>query len=157
MSSAVERGASDEAGRTLAQKLEHLFVTTTPRGQKPPSHEDVAAAINIAAGERAISATYIWQLRTGRKTNPTKRHLEALAKYFGVSAAYFLDSDEAQRIDEQLELLQALKESDVRNIALRAHDLSASSRQTLAGVVSHLRKLEGLGDDSEVPQGFPEL
>ncbi|MFD9511228.1 helix-turn-helix domain-containing protein [Streptomyces mirabilis] len=153
MSSAAERGASDEVSRTLAQKLEHLFVTTTPNGQKAPSHEDVATAINIAAGERAISGTYIWQLRTGRKTNPTKKHLEALARYFGVSPAYFLDDAETQRIDEQLALLQALKENDVRTIALRAHELSTSSRQTLAGVVSHLRKLEGLGEDPDLQNG----
>jgi transcriptional regulator with XRE-family HTH domain len=147
MNSASEHGADGEVRRTLAQKLDHLFEAATPKDQKAPSHEDVATAINIAAGERAISGTYIWQLRTGRKTNPTKKHLEALARYFGVSPAYFLDNDEAQRIDEQLALLQALKESDVRNIALRAHGLSDSSRQTLAGVVSHLRKLEGLADD----------
>ncbi|MFJ9865360.1 helix-turn-helix domain-containing protein [Streptomyces sp. NPDC101165] len=146
MVDAAEHGASDDPSRTLAQKIEHLFATTTPNGQKAPSHEDVATAINIAAGERAISATYIWQLRTGRKTNPTKKHLEALARYFGVSPAYFLDNEEAQRIDEQLALLQALKERDVRSIALRAHGLSASSRQTLADVVSHLCKLEGLGE-----------
>ncbi|WP_333736235.1 helix-turn-helix domain-containing protein [Streptomyces sp. IBSBF 2806] len=153
MSSAADRGASDEAGRTLAQKIEHLFVTTTPNDQKPPSHDDVATAINIAAGERAISGTYIWQLRTGRKTNPTKKHLEALARYFGVSPAYFLDDAETQRIDEQLALLQALKQNDVRTIALRAHGLSVSSRQTLAGVVSHLRKLEGLGEDPGLRNG----
>ncbi|MFJ2847717.1 helix-turn-helix domain-containing protein [Streptomyces sp. SID4946] len=153
MSSATEQGAGGEVSRTLAQKLDHLFRAATPRDQKTPSHEDVAAAINIAAGERAISATYIWQLRTGRKTNPTMKHLEALARYFGVSPAYFLDNEQAQRIDEQLALLQALKESDVRNIALRAHGLSGSSRQTLAGVVDQLRKLEGLGDDPGTRSG----
>ncbi|MFD8720399.1 helix-turn-helix domain-containing protein [Streptomyces sp. NPDC059629] len=147
MSSATGPIAGGEVSRTLAQKLDHLFETATPKGQRAPSHEDVATAINIAAGERAISGTYIWQLRTGRKTNPTMKHLEALARYFGVSPAYFLDNEQAQRIDEQLALLQALKESDVRNIALRAHGLSDSSRQTLAGVVSHLRKLEGLAED----------
>ncbi|MGW5609481.1 helix-turn-helix domain-containing protein [Streptomyces sp. NPDC003753] len=153
MSSTTEHGAGGEAGRTLAQKLDHLFETATPKDQKAPSHEDVATAINIAAGERAISGTYIWQLRTGRKTNPTMKHLEALARYFGVSPAYFLDNEQAQRIDEQLALLQALKDSDVRNIALRAHDLSDSSRQTLAGVVSQLRKLEGLGEDPDSQNG----
>lgn len=155
MGNAVERGASEGPSRTLAQKIEHLFATTTPNGQKAPSHEDVATAINIAAGERAISATYIWQLRTGRKTNPTKKHLEALAHYFGVSPAYFLDNEDAQRIDEQLALLQALKESDVRSIALRAHGLSASSRQTLADVVSQLRKLEGLAGDPDARNTDP--
>lgn len=132
--------------KSLAEKLEHLLTVTTPAGQRPPSNEDVATAINIAAGEKTISATYVWQLRTGRKTNPTVRHLEALAQYCGVSAAYFLNEDEARRIDDQLNLLDALKQSDARDIALRSTGLSESSRRTLHSMIDQLRKLEGLAD-----------
>ncbi|ORT57416.1 hypothetical protein [Streptomyces sp. CB03238] len=129
--------------RTLAEKLDHLF--NARPGGRPPSHEEVATSINIAAGEKTISATYIWQLRTGRKTNPTKRHLEALARYFGVQPAYFLDDVHAERVDEQLALLDALKEADVRSLALRASGLSQSSRQSIAKLVNQLRDVEGLG------------
>ncbi|MEU7560286.1 XRE family transcriptional regulator [Streptomyces eurythermus] len=132
--------------RSLAEKLEHLLTVTAPSGQRPPSNEEVATAINIAAGEKTISATYVWQLRTGRKTNPTMRHLEALAQYCGVSAAYFLDEDEARKIDDQLGLLEALKESDARDIALRSTGLSESSRRALHSMIDQLRKLEGLPD-----------
>jgi transcriptional regulator with XRE-family HTH domain len=130
--------------RSLAEKLEHLLTVTTPSGQRLSSNEDIATAINIAAGEKTISATYVWQLRTGRKTNPTMRHLEALARYCGVSAAYFLDEDESRRIDEQLNLLEAMKQSDVHDIALRSTGLSESSRRALHSMIDHLRKLEGL-------------
>ena len=134
--------------RSLAEKLEHLLTVTTPAGQRQPSNEDIATAINIAAGEKTISATYVWQLRTGRKTNPTMRHLEALAQYCGVSAAYFLDEKEARRIDDQLSLLDSLRQSDARDIALRSTGLSESSRRALHGMIDHLRRLEGLPDDN---------
>jgi transcriptional regulator with XRE-family HTH domain len=133
--------------RSLAEKLEHLLTVTAPSGQRSPSNEEVATAINIAAGEKTISATYVWQLRTGRKTNPTMRHLEALAQYCGVSPAYFLDEDESRRIDDQLSLLEALKQSDARDIALRSTGLSESSRRALHSMIDQLRKLEGLPDD----------
>jgi transcriptional regulator with XRE-family HTH domain len=132
--------------RSLAEKLEHLL-TVTASGQRPPSNEEVATAINIAAGEKTISATYVWQLRTGRKTNPTMRHLAALAQYCGVSAAYFLNEEETQKIDDQLSLLEALKQSDARDIALRSTGLSESSRRALHSMIDQLRKLEGLPDD----------
>ncbi|MGW1055207.1 XRE family transcriptional regulator [Streptomyces sp. NPDC001118] len=142
-----EAEQTEELGeRSLAAKLEHLLRATAPAGQKAPSNEDVATAINIAAGEKTISATYVWQLRTGRKTNPTMRHLEALAQYCGVSAAYFLSDEEAAKIDNQLALLDALKQSDAQNIALRSTGLSESSRRAVSNMIDQLRKLEGLSD-----------
>jgi hypothetical protein len=36
-------------------------------------------------------ATYLRQLRKGLRDNPTKRHLEALADFFGVAPIYFFD------------------------------------------------------------------
>ncbi|MEV6803416.1 helix-turn-helix domain-containing protein [Streptomyces sp. NPDC017248] len=141
-------GATDSA-RTLAQKIDRLFTTAFANGRKP-SHEEVATAINIAAGEKTISGTYVWQLHTGKKANPTKRHLEALARYFGVSAAYFFDEVEAARIDEQLDLLMALRKAGITDLALRASALSEAGRRSVAALVSELRELEGL-DPSNVP------
>ncbi|MBT2543821.1 helix-turn-helix transcriptional regulator [Streptomyces sp. ISL-44] len=148
---ADSRDTRADADRTLAEKLDRLF-TEEPGGRRPPSYEEVATAINIAAGERTISATYIWQLRTGKKTNPTKRHLESLARYFGVKPAYFLDDEEAERTDEQLSLLKALREADVRALALRANGLSPSSRRTIASLIGQLRELEGVDNPDTAPQ-----
>lgn len=146
MSAEAEQGFGEPRGRSLAEKLEHLLSVTAPAGQKAPSNEEVATAINIAAGEKTISATYVWQLRTGRKTNPTMRHLEALAQYCGVSAAYFLSDEESVKIDEQFALLNMLKQSDARNIAMRSTGLSESSRRAVSNMIEQLRKLEGLSD-----------
>src|SRR5258706_13749135 len=94
---------------TLAAKLDRLFRTVRPQSQGEYTYEEVATAIR----ERGvmISHTYIWQLRKGARDNPTKRHLDALAEIFGVNAAYFLDDEAARRIDEQLELLAAMRDN----------------------------------------------
>ena len=132
----------DEDAVTLAGKLDRLFRTVrSPKGTEF-SYEEVASAIRDRGV--MISHTYIWQLRKGVRDNPTKRHLEALAEFFGVSAAYFLDGDAARRIDEQLELLAALRDNAVRQVALRAVGLSGPSLDAIHGMIEHARQIEGL-------------
>ena len=132
---------------SLADKLTRLFSTVHPRGRPEYTSEEVAEAISERGGP-TISATYIWQLRTGRRDNPTKKHLEALAEFFGVSPAFFFDDAAAARIDAELELLAALREAPVRQVALRASGLSAQSLKAIAEMIDRVRELEGLPDDS---------
>src|SRR5687768_11127801 len=122
------------ADGTLAAKVNHLFQTIHPRGGGEYSFEDVAEAIR-ARGGPTISATYIWQLRKGLRDNPTKRHLEALAGFFGVPPAYFFDDEATVRIDAELKLLSALRDNSVRQIALRASGLSPKSLDAIADMV----------------------
>jgi transcriptional regulator with XRE-family HTH domain len=131
------------AGGTLAAKVNHLFRTIHPREGGEYSFEDVAEAIR-ARGGPTISATYIWQLRKGLRDNPTKRHLEALAGFFGVPPAYFFDDEATARIDAELKLLAALRDNSVRQIALRASGLSPKSLDAIADMVDRVRELEGL-------------
>ncbi len=127
---------------TLADKLNHLFATVRPpKGEY--THEQVATAIEQAGGP-TISATYVWQLRKGLRDNPTKHHLEALAAFFGVPPAYFLDDELAARVDEQLDLLAAIRDPQVRELALRASGLSPQTLQTVLDMVDRARELEGL-------------
>lgn len=130
---------------SLAAKLDRLFQVMHRRGGKEHSYEEVAEAIRQGGGP-TISATYIWQLRKGIRDNPTKRHLEALASFFGVPPAYFLDDAAAREIDEDLTLLRALRDASVRQIAFRANDLSQGSLRAIAEMVETARKLEGLPD-----------
>jgi transcriptional regulator with XRE-family HTH domain len=133
---------TEDVAATLAGKLDRLFRTVrSPKGGEY-SYEEVASTIRDRGV--TISHTYIWQLRKGVRDNPTKRHLEALAEFFGVSAAYFLDGDAARRIDEQLELLAALRDNAIRQVALRAVGLSAPSLDAIHGMIEHARQIEGL-------------
>lgn len=128
---------------TLGAKVNHLFRTVRPRNGGEFTFEEVADAIR-AKGGPTISATYLWQLRKGLRDNPTKRHLEALAGFFGVPPAYFFDDAETERIDAELALLDALRDTPVRQIALRASGLSAKSLEAIAEMVDRVRELEGL-------------
>ncbi len=131
--------------RTMAEKIDRLFRTVHPRDRGEYSFEEVAAAIRGRGGP-TVSATYLWQLRKGLRDNPTKKHLEALADFFGVSPAYFFDDEAAARIDAELGLLAALRDASVRQIALRAFGLSPQSLNTIADMVERVRELEGLPD-----------
>jgi transcriptional regulator with XRE-family HTH domain len=123
-------------GRSLADKLNRLFAHHTLRTGHEYSNEQVAAAI-CARGEVTISQSYIWQLRKAHKDNPTYKHLQALAAFFGVPVGYFFDDDVTDRVDAQLEKLRAeqarLHElagtDDVRIMAMRAGELSPHRRR----------------------------
>lgn len=139
--------AERSAQRTLSQKLDHLFATVHPaKGEY--THEEVANGIRDRGGP-TISATYVWQLRKGLRDNPTKHHIEALAGFFGVPASYFLDDDTAAEIDAQLELLAAIRDAKVAELALRAQGLSSASLDTIADMIERVRQLEGLPNGSD--------
>ena len=104
----------------IASRLEHLFRTVHPADRGPYTPGDVAAAINADAGEDVISGQYIWLLRTGRRDNPTYKHLIAIARFFGVSPMYFFDESETDRGAVPAEVALALQDDAVRDLALRA-------------------------------------
>ncbi|MFD1539758.1 helix-turn-helix domain-containing protein [Nonomuraea guangzhouensis] len=137
-----------EGRRTLAAKLDHLFRTVHTREGGEYSFEDVSEALREAGGP-TISGTYIWQLRKGLRDNPTKRHLEALAGFFGVPPAYFFDDEAAERIDAELSLLAAMRDTSVRGIALRAAGLSPKSLTAIREMIERVRELEGLPNAAE--------
>ncbi|MFF3911458.1 helix-turn-helix domain-containing protein [Streptomyces sp. NPDC001848] len=134
--------------RSLSDKINQLFASVRPEGGREYSNEQVAAAIR--ANGVTISQSYIWQLRRGTKTNPTLRHLEALADFFGVSTAYFLDPDAGDRISQQLQqlaeaqarLAEAGKGGDVKLMAMRAGQLSDERRKQVMDLLDVVYRLE---------------
>ena len=132
---------------SLAQRIDRLYRThLSPKG-KEYSYRQVAAAIarngaGVEQGE-AASATYIWALRTGVKTNPTMRHLQALARFFEVSPSYFFDEDLAG-LSEEARLLAATTRETVCQLAIVALSLSDESLRILASAACRLQDLEGV-------------
>ena len=131
-------------GMLLAERLDHLFRAVHPKDRGPWTHAEVAEAINRAAGGSVISATYVWQLRTGRRDNPTRRHLSALAAFFGVSPMFFFDDAEVGRDGVQVELVTALKDDSVREMVLRAAGLSDRSLTAIREMIESARAVEGV-------------
>jgi transcriptional regulator with XRE-family HTH domain len=131
----------------LAERLNCLFETVHPPGRAPYSNEEVARAVREQGGD--ISRAYLSYLRNGERANPTFQHLQALARFFGVTPAYFFDDDVAAEVNAQLDLVVSLRDAGVRAVALRAAGLSPRGLQALAAIIEEVRSLEGL------PKGTP--
>jgi transcriptional regulator with XRE-family HTH domain len=136
--------------KDLAEKLDRLFRAVHPRGRGEYTYREVAEGIR-SRGLPPISGTYIWQLRTGQRTNPTIKHVEGLAAFFGVPVNYFFNDEVAIRVDAELDLLVAFREASIRRIALRASGLSPESLSAIAEMIEHVRRLEGLPDPRSGP------
>lgn len=138
---AADGGAATSSD--LAGKLNKLFEIMRKPSEPPLSNVAAAEAITRKTGV-SISQAYMWQLRNGARTNPTVQHLRAIADFFGVPASYLIDRDTNPKIDAQLGLLQALRDSSVRDLAMRASGLSPQAITSLATMVDEARKLQQL-------------
>lgn len=128
----------------FAERLDHLFQTLHPKDRGPYTPAEAAEAINSAAGQHVLSATYLWLLWTGQRDNPTIRTVLALALFFGVSPMYFFPDDPAREDSMPPELATALKDDQVRQVALRAAGLSDRSLKAIADMIDNARIVEGL-------------
>jgi hypothetical protein len=85
-----------------------------------------------------------------------------------VPVNYFFNDEVATRVNAELDLLVALRDGHIRQIALRAAGLSTESLRAIAEMVEHVRRLEGLpespasrggidsvGPTSQLPSGEP--
>jgi transcriptional regulator with XRE-family HTH domain len=127
----------------IARRLEHLFRAVHPADRGPYTPGDVAAAINAEAGEDVISGQYIWLLRTGRRDNPTYKHLIAISRFFGVSPMFFFEESESERGAIPAEVAAVLQDDAVRDLALRAAGLSERSLKAISDMVDSARTLQG--------------
>lgn len=129
--------------RRIDQRLTALITALYPDERKRPGYAKLAKDIRERTGG-AISGTYLWELTTGRKRNVTVEQLDVLAQYFGVPSEYFLNDDVADRVNTQLRLLAALRDTKVRNLALRAEGLSPQALDALLTMVNEARRLQKL-------------
>ncbi|MEU4486621.1 XRE family transcriptional regulator [Streptomyces purpurascens] len=138
--------------RELSDRLNQLFDAVHPPDRGPYSNAEVARLM-AERGLETVTSTYLWMLRTGRRDNPTKRHLEALASFFGVPAAYWFDDEVAETTAQELKLLAMLRDSRIKNVLLRLSDVSADGKDAVLGLVDSVRKMEGLPSSSEPDSG----
>jgi hypothetical protein len=132
----------------FAERLDRLFRTVHPKDRGPYTPAEVAGAINAEAGERVVSGTYLWLLRTGQRDNPTMKHVVAIARFFGVPPTYFFPDDVVQQDAVPAEVVAALSDDKVREMALRAAGLSDRSLKAITDMINSARTVEGLPDDA---------
>ncbi|GLZ33949.1 hypothetical protein Lesp02_61370 [Lentzea sp. NBRC 105346] len=132
-----------ETESSLAERLDALFRTSRP-GNRRWTNDEVAEAVKKANPELRVSGAYLSALRTGKRVRPSAELQVALAKFFGVSPAYFFDPDSASQVEAELAALDELSQAGVRGIALRAVGLPKDSLDTITAVLDQIRKQQGL-------------
>lgn len=94
-------------GGSFAERLDFLC-RNDPRG--PFTNPSVVKLLE-EQGLPSFSTTYMWQLRTGRADNPTKKHMDALAAFFGVPEDYWSNRATAEVFNGIIERLNGFKEN----------------------------------------------
>nr|WP_240449052.1 XRE family transcriptional regulator [Streptomyces harenosi] len=98
----------------------------------------------------SLSQSCIRQLRKGRKSHPTLRHVQAPANFFGVPSVCIFEDEVTDRITgrpkrpaaEQARMREAAQNSDVKLMALRAGQLSPNHREQVMGLLVVVYRLE---------------
>ncbi|MET9528151.1 hypothetical protein [Streptomyces coeruleorubidus] len=158
---------------SFAERLNYLFDTLRPRDGDPSkvnartgefSNAYVAETVS-GYGDGTITAAYIRKLRgpvatdndaddpgedrDKKRGNPSIRIARLLARFFNVPAGYFVEDDVTARIVQQFTLVQQLHDQGVKNLAMRAADLSPASKEALLKMVDAARAMEGLTDSPD--------
>ncbi|MGW0580430.1 helix-turn-helix domain-containing protein [Streptomyces sp. NPDC002920] len=137
------KGTSDPTKR-FAARLDQLFREVHPADRGPWTNAEAARAIGV-------SETYIGYLRKGSRDNPTLSQMQALAKFFGVPATYFVDNGEGESARADVELLAQLKGMGVRQIALRT--LAEMSDDSVTSVLPVMQRLAETQAKEQGPRG----
>ncbi|WP_405657784.1 helix-turn-helix domain-containing protein [Streptomyces sp. NBC_00079] len=129
------------AGRpTLAERLEALFDEIRPEGPKGRryTNDEVAAALREGDPGLRVSGAYLSALRNGAKRNPSLDLLAALARFFRVSVSYFLESATEVQAEAEVALAKVGHHPEVRNLALRALELTPEGLAIVTQIVEHV-------------------
>jgi transcriptional regulator with XRE-family HTH domain len=130
-----------EDSRGLGARLEHMFeVVRNPKTGEPYTNAEVA---RMTLGD--LSEEDVERIRTGAVSDPTVGQVAALAGVFGVEPSYLLDREEPSLLDE--ELVQALRDEDVRAITRESSRLPDGERRLVLGIVRQFR------DQKAAPSG----
>ncbi|MFD7811650.1 helix-turn-helix domain-containing protein [Streptomyces sp. NPDC059785] len=127
----------------LAVRLDDLFRTVRPKG-KHWTNAEVAEELKRTNPELKVGGVYLSQLRTGKRSNPSPDLLAALARFFGVSVAYFFDEKVAESVLGEVAAIEALRQAGVRAVAMRAAGMKKENLQAITAIMDQYRQLQGL-------------
>jgi transcriptional regulator with XRE-family HTH domain len=122
-----------EDARGVAGRLEYLFeVVRNPKTGEPYTNAEVT---RMTLGD--LSEEDVKRIRTGAISDPSVGQGAALASVFGVEPSYLLDREEPTLLDA--ELVQALRDEDVRDITRESSRLPDGERRLVLGIVRQFR------------------
>ncbi|MBY8884512.1 helix-turn-helix transcriptional regulator [Streptomyces sp. PTM05] len=152
MAAADDRTSRGADGGALATRLNYLFTHMHPPGA-PYTNAHVAAEISQGAEEYGgvrLTEQYLSMLRNGRRANPSPDVLRALAKFFAVPVGYLLGDlspSQAERVEEEVRFLVAMRDQRVRAIALRSVGLPPEVQDSLGTIIAQFRAQMNLPAD----------
>lgn len=133
----------------FAQQLNKLFKSVHPKDRRPYTTPEAAKLINEAAGQSVISPTYLWQLRKGKRADPTLSRATAIARFFNVKLDFFNEVRREEPSRAELNLAQALQKPGIRELARQVDGLSPAGTAALLALARSLREIEGLRDEED--------
>jgi hypothetical protein len=92
-----------------------------------------------------LSEEVVERIRTGTESDPSVGQVAAMASVFGVEPSYLLDRGEPSLLDA--ELVQALRDENVRDIIRESSRLPDGERRLVLGIVRQFR------DQKAAPSG----
>ncbi|MFB7783571.1 helix-turn-helix domain-containing protein [Streptomyces vinaceus] len=134
-------GADDRP--VLAMRLDDLFRTVRPRGRQWTNAE-VAEELKRVNPDIKAGGVYLSQLRTGKRSNPSPDLLAALARFFGVSVAYFFDDEVAESALDEAAVVEVLRQAGVRSVAMRAAGMKKEHLLAITAIMDQYRQMQGL-------------
>jgi transcriptional regulator with XRE-family HTH domain len=118
----------DHKGRGISARVEHLFdAVSNPKTAEPYTNVEVA---RMTLGD--LTKGDVEGIRTGTIADPTVSQVAALAGVFGVGPSYLMDRGEPVLDGE---LVEALRDDTVREVALEISRLPERERELVLGIV----------------------
>lgn len=122
----------DPGTRTFGDALSRLKATLHPRDRGPYTSGEIADGAGL-------SRPYVVKLLRGERGVPRYDGVQALARFFGVPPAYFVDAGVASRVDAEVaEWGDGAVDLGGSQLARRVMDLSPQDRQTVTEMVKRL-------------------
>ena len=103
-----------------------------------------ALAFRVTQAGHPVSATYLSQLRSGNRDNPSQALVETVAKVLAVESTRFNDGGPGDPAPGDDLVSAAVDDPVLRRLLTAAAGLSASSIELLSDVAAKLRLAEGL-------------
>ncbi|NKY42937.1 hypothetical protein [Nocardia cerradoensis] len=103
-----------------------------------------ALAFRVTQAGHPVSATYLSQLRSGNRDNPSQALVETVARVLAVESTRFNDGGPGDPAPGDDLVSSALDDPALRRLLTTAAGLSASSIELLSDVAAKLRLAEGL-------------
>ncbi|PSR69540.1 hypothetical protein C8258_00030 [Nocardia sp. MDA0666] len=103
-----------------------------------------ALAFRVTQAGHPVSATYLSQLRSGNRDNPSQALVETVARVLAVESTRFNDGGPGDPAPGDDLVSSTVDDPALRRLLTTAAGLSASSIELLSDVAAKLRLAEGL-------------